>query len=150
MGNVQEFITDRNTLLVTVDNTRVYEFRDITPRDMLYIHELGYKYEARDAENYLQSLSFLMDVCKRLLIFSITELENEYWQDFLEINRYLQTLIMVNRLDWMGFLGFIFSSHNKSFSGLHDFMDVPAPIVMDCYDTMVKFFEMQEAAMKKR
>lgn len=149
---ITNHITDKNTLVIIIDRLRIYEFRDITPRDMLYIHELKFKFEDLNSngKDYTNSLDFLFKVCNKLLLYSNASLENELWTTFIEINKIIQELIMTNRLDWLDYLGFMFSSHNKSFIGLHQFMDIPAPIIMDCYDTMVKFYEMQEKLMKSK
>lgn len=148
---ITSHITETNTLIIVIDKLRIYEFRDITPRDMLYIHELKFKFDDLSSDlDYTKSLDFLFKICNKLLIYSNASLEDELWSTFININKLIQELIMVNRLDWLDYLGFMFSSHNKSFIGLHQSMDTPAPIIIDCYDTMIKFYEMQEKLMKKR
>lgn len=145
---ISSFVTENNTLLIIIDGLRYYEFRDLTPRDVLWIdHQFEADREFFTNEKFKESLSFLIKILNKCLIYSNANLEEEDWPAFVEINKLVQENIMTSRLGWYDFLGFVFAAGNKSFAGLQDYMDMSLTNVIDMHDIMMDFFEQQKQMM---
>lgn len=147
MSHVKSFITEENNLLVIVDGVRFYEFRDLTPTDILWIDHQSQFDTDLDVEEYVNTLSFLNKILKRLLISYNSNIENEEWRTFITINKEVQDNIFTNRIDWFDFLGFVFAAGNKSFVNYKSMMDIPMTNIRDMNDTMREFFEEQKRMM---
>ena len=145
---IKHFITESNTLLIVINDAKYYEFRDLTPRDVLWIDHL---YEADREyftnESFKESLNFLLKVLKKCLISSNSDIAKEEWSIFIEINKLVQENIMTSRLGWYDFLGFCFAAGNKSFKGIEDYMDLSLTNIIDMHDVMLDFFEQQKKMM---
>lgn len=142
---VKKFVTKQNTLLITVDNKRYYEFRDLTARDILWMDFLGEADLAED--NFQESLSFLMEIVDRLLISANSSIENEEWRNFVEISRLLQEYVLANRLDWKSFLQLVFAAGHKTFIPYEMMMDLSLTIIHDFHQTIIEFYEQQQRMM---
>ena len=147
MSHVVSYVTESNNLLVVVDGVRFYEFRDLTPKDILWIDHQSQADNDAGTEEYVNTLSFLSKALKLLLVCYNADLNCEEWQTFIAINKEVQENIFTNRIDWFDFLGFVFASGNKSFTTLKTLMDFPMTNIRDMNDTMREFFEEQKRMM---
>ena len=147
MSKVVSYITDDNTLLVVVDEQRFYEFRDLTAKDILWIDHLSQADNGLDIEDYINTLAFLLQALRRMLINFNADIENEEWKTFIAINKEVQKNIFTNRIDWFDFLGFVFAAGNKSFSAFAPLLDVPLTNIRDMNDTIRDYYEEQKRMM---
>jgi hypothetical protein len=139
---VKSFITENNTLLVTVDNLRFYEFRDLTPRDVLWIDHINES--DMYLEDFTQSLTFLSQIIDRVTIFASHDLQSEDWKVYIEITDLVQEYVLANRVVWKDFLSLVFASGHKSFNSYHFMMDLPLQIIHDFQQIIVEFYEQQQ------
>lgn len=149
-SQVRNFISERNTLIITVDGVRFYEFRDLTPRDVLWIDHQFEMDTLMDKEQFKDSLAFLSKLLRKIVITSNADILEEEWQVFVEINNIVQENIMTSRLGWYDFLGFVFAAGNKSFAGISGMMDLSLTNILDMYDVLMDYFEQQKAMMDEQ
>lgn len=147
-SQINNFISEDNNLIIIVDGIRFYEFRDLTPRDVLWIdHQFESDNEFDDKEKFKDSLNFLAKLLKRLIVYANSDIFLEDWKDFIKINKIVQENIMSSRLGWHDFLGFVFAAGNKSFIGIPSFIDLPLTQILDMYDVLMEYFEQQKSMM---
>ena len=145
---VRSYVSEDNTLIIIVDDVRFYEFRDLTPRDVLWIdHQFESDHEVLEKEKFKESLSFLTNLVQRIIINTNADIMKEDWFVFMEINTMVQENIMATRLGWYDFLGFVFAAGNKSFAAIQNYMDLPLSNIVDMYDVLLDYFEQQKAMM---
>lgn len=134
--------------MVIIDDERFYEFRDLTPRDLLWIdHQYESDQEFFTEETFKESLKFLLKAVSRCVIKTNYDLYEEEWSTFVEINKLVQENIMSSRLSWQDFLGFCFVSGNKSFSGISSYMDMSLTNILDMHDVIMEYYEQQKKMM---
>ena len=144
---VKDFITKDGTFLVIVEGERFYEFRDLTPSDLLWINKNEHSDKTEDFDDYINSLGFLVMLSKRLIICCNSEIEQEDWHIFLDISKRVQENVLAQCIPWENFLELAFAFGHKSFSCLNGLMDLPMTTVLDMQQTLVDFYERQAAAL---
>ena len=134
---IKHFITEQNTLLVIIDDERYYEFRDLTPQDLIWIdHQYESDQEFFTEKSFKDSLKFLIKAISRCIVATNYDLYEEEWQVFVEINKLVQENIMTARLSWHDFLGFCFAAGNKSYAGMSSYMNMSMTkiqLLMTCF-----------------
>lgn len=143
---VKDFITKDGTFLVIVEGERFYEFRDLTPRDLMWI-DFSNEADNNDYEQFIDSLGFLVCLSKRLIICSNAELEQEDWHTFIDISKRVQENVLAQCIPWKSFLGLVFAMGHKSFSSLEQYLDMPMTHIMDMQQVLIEYYEAQAAAM---
>lgn len=142
MTKIQQFITKENNLLVIIDSSHIYEFRDLTPRDLLWLEHQ--KVGSSLFDKPLETIDILYRLMERLLVRNTHVLENEPWSVFIEINKIMQEQIYADRVSWDTLLAMMFAAGNKSIMPLQIVLDLPLTISHDIAHIVNEFYTKQQ------